>query len=284
VKPKPPYDVAILVLAFNRPALLARTLASISIALEHLGALLETKLSIPIVVSIDGPGGGAQGTVNHEKVRRVADESRIASLVRTEHSARGLPSHLLDAYDVVLRETGARRLICIEDDVDLSSWAIAGLLYASDNAKESEHVISASPRHADGSLEHQLLLITTGAHQASVPLLRDYIQRFSLDGAEFPGGYGARDHVAISRWMQSVGATGPTYAALGTSQDRLRERAWIQAGISLSGLPARMVRHRGLWGQHNTPWFALRTGQLFQRVDSRSWVEIAQEIQLAYRP
>lgn len=283
MKPKPPQDVAIIVMAFNRPKHLARTLASISMALEHLAALLATKIRIPVVVSIDGPASGLQGTANHDEVRRVTHESRIATLVRTEHSARGLPSHLLDAYDFVLRETGARRLICVEDDVELSPFAIAGLLFASDNSQESEHVISASPRHADGSLEHQLLLVTTGAHRASVPLLSEYIQRFSLDGAKFPNGYGVRDHNAINRWMQSLGAARHPYAAIGTSQDRLREQAWMRAGIALSGLPLRLMRHRGLWGQHNTPWFALKTGQIFQRLDSRSWVEISREIQLAYR-
>ncbi len=284
MRPKPPHDVAILVLAFNRPTLLAKTLASTSIALEHLDAIVETELSIPIIVSIDGPRDDRRGAANHEQVKRVAQESGIATLIRTERSARGLPSHLLEAYDVAFRETGAQRLICIEDDVELSPFSIAGLVYASDNIRDGEHVISASPRHADGSLEHQLLLVTTGAHRVSVPLLNEYIHRFSLDGAKFPGGYGTRDHEAIGTWMESIVATGEAYAALGTSQDRLRERAWKQAGVSLSGLPSRMVRHRGLWGQHNTPWFALRTGQVFQRVDCRSWVEIAQEIQLAYRP
>lgn len=67
----------------------------------------------------------------------------------------------------------------------------------------------------------------------------------------------------------------------GTSQDRIRELAWKREGVRLVGLPMRLVKHRGYWGQHNTPWYALRTGQLFQRLDRRPWELIEEEIRAA---
>lgn len=278
-----PADVAILVLACNRPALLEQTLRSLAVSLGRLDEILGEANQIPLTISIDGPSGDLRGDRAHQQVRRVASEAGIASTIISQVRPRGLPAHLLEAYEFAYQTNGARRLIAVEDDVELSPWAVSALLYASARVDDDRHVISGSPRHADGSLEHQLLLVSEKAHRASETYLREYIERFSLDGARHPGGYGNRDHGAIDAWTRSVDAQATGAVAKGTSQDRIRERAWIHAGLRVTGLPSRMMRHRGMWGQHNTPWFALKTGQLFQRVDARAWDEIAIEIDRAYR-
>ena len=175
-------------------------------------------------------------------------------------------------------------MICVEDDVELAPTALAALLAASRMTSAPAHVIGASPTHRDGSLEHQALLVSAEAHHASRALLSDYIQRFHLDGAEREGAYGARDHQGIAAWSAQVAKGFNVSAPQGTSQDRIRELAWRSAGIPLIGLPVRLVTHHGLWGQHNTPWYALRTGQLWQRLDRRPWAEIQQVIRETLAP
>jgi hypothetical protein len=255
-------DAAIVLFAYNRPAALRRTIRSLHVALETLAATSPSDARAPLVIAIDGPRSSAGSQQTAAEVERICRS----------------------ALDEVFGQDGISRVICVEDDVDLAPTALTALLAASRMTSAPGHVIGASPMHRDGSLEHQALLVTAEAHRASRALLLEYIERFHLDGAEREGAYGARDHQAIAAWSAQVAKGFNVGEPKGTSQDRIRELAWRSAGIPLIGLPVRLVTHHGLWGQHNTPWYALRTGQLWQRLDRRPWTEIQQAIRETLAP
>jgi hypothetical protein len=266
---------ALVLFAFNRPDLLRSTALSLQGALDELRRHRATAEELRITVAIDGPRDRADAT-RVQETEAVARALIPSAIIRKEPRNRGLPSHLLDVMGEVTATS--ERVICIEDDVEMSPTLLLALLHESDEARkrsdEISHVIGATPEHADGSLEHQALLVTTSAHQACELLLREYVDRFKLDGAQHPNGYGLRDHAAIYAWSAAIARGAHLRPPQGTSQDRMRELAWRRAGVTLRGLPMRLVKHRGLWGQHNTPWHALRTGQLMQRLDRRPWAEI----------
>ena len=267
-------DAAIVLFAYNRPAALRRTVRSLHVALETLAATSPSDARAPLVIAIDGPRSDAGSQQTAAEVERISRTELPSAEVRVQQRNRGLPAHLLETLDAVFDRGSVHRVICVEDAVDLSPTALSALLTASREATSPAHVIGASPNHRDGSLEHQALLVSAGAHQASRALLSDYIHRFSLDGAEREGAYGGRDHEGIAAWSAQVARDANVAAPQGTSQDRIRELAWRTSGVPLVGLPLRLVTHHGLWGQHNTPWYALRTGQLWQRLDRRPWEEI----------
>ena len=107
--------------------------------------------------------------------------------------------------------------------------------YASESLGDKAHVIGAAPLHADGSVEHQTLLLNAAAHEACRSFLAGYIDRFSLDGAQHEGAYGSRDHEAIKEWSAQVAARAKVPVPGGTSQDRMRELAWkIARGLGAS--------------------------------------------------
>jgi len=272
---------ALVVFAYNRPSLLRSTIASLQHALDACARLRRDETPLEVIVAVDGPNPRSSGDAARvEAVTAAVMELLPGASVRRQSVNRGLPAHLLDVMgEVTLR---AERVICVEDDLDVSPALLLALLHESDRlaqrASDAAHVIGAAPLHRDGSVEHQALLITRAAYAASEPLLRDYVARFALDGASNPGGYGRRNDAAIYAWSGEIARESGLPAPRGTSQDRMRELAWRRAGVAIDGLPMRLVRHRGLWGQHNTPWHALRTGQLFQRIDSRPWEAIEAEL------
>jgi hypothetical protein len=267
-------DAAIVLFAYNRPSALRRTIKSLQAARTTLAHTSPADALIPLIVAIDGPRSDTKSQRIAATVEKIARTELPNTEVRLQERNRGLPAHLLETLDAVFDRGSVHRVICVEDDVDLSPTALIALLTASREATSPAHVIGASPNHRDGSLEHQALLVSAGAHQASRALLTDYIHRFSLDGAEREGAYGGRDHEGIAAWSAQVARDANVAAPQGTSQDRIRELAWRTSGVPLVGLPLRLVTHHGLWGQHNTPWYALRTGQLWQRLDRRPWEEI----------
>ena len=277
-------DAAIVLFAYNRPAALRRTIRSLHVALETLAATSPSDARAPLVIAIDGPRSGAESQQTAAEVERISRAELPSAEIRVQQRNRGLPAHLIQTLDEVFSRKGISRVICVEDDVDLAPAALAALLAASRMTSSPGHVIGASPTHRDGSLEHQALLVSAEAHRASRALLSDYIERFHLDGAEREGAYGARDHQGIAAWSAQFARDANVDAPQGTSQDRIRELAWRSAGIPLIGLPVRLVTHHGLWGQHNTPWYALRTGQLWQRLDRRPWAEIQQAIRETLAP
>ena len=228
------------------------------------------------MISLDGPRPTAESQRLVDAVEQMARTRLPAAKVRHEPVNRGLPSVLLATLNELFDTPEITRALCIEDDVELSPTALLALLTLSNTlrssgAVERGHVIGAAPMHADGSVEHQALLVDVQAHRATQELLREYIKRFGLDGAVRDGAYGLRDHGAITRWSRTLAQEAGLPAPLGTSQDRMRELAWKRADVLLQGTPVRLVKHRGLWGQHNTPWYALRTGQLFQRLNREPW-------------
>jgi hypothetical protein len=275
-------DAAIVLFAYNRPEKLRQTLESLRAAIGALVAIYPAAVDIPIIVALDGPR-------SHEGDRRAVHEVEIVvranlphAVIQSERVNRGLPSLLLKTLDTLFAESPIKRAICVEDDVQLSRTALLSLLVASEVLGKQGHVIGAAPLHRDGSVEHQALLLDAAAHAATSSFLSGYIERFALDGAEHEGAYGGRDHAAIASWSADIAARAGLSAPGGTSQDRMRELAWRIADVTLAGLPVRTVRHRGLWGQHNTPWYALRTGQLWQRLDQRPWPEIEREVRRAF--
>jgi hypothetical protein len=277
-------DVAIVLFAYNRPAALRRTVRSLHVALGTLAATTPNDARAPLVIAIDGPRSGTESQRTAAEVEQISRSELPNAEIRVQQRNRGLPAHLIETLDEVFSRKGISRVICVEDDVELAPTALAALLAASRMISAPAHVIGASPTHRDGSLEHQALLVSAEAHRASRALLSDYIERFHLDGAEREGAYGARDHQGIAAWSAQVAKGFNVSAPQGTSQDRIRELAWRSAGIPLIGLPVRLVTHHGLWGQHNTPWYALRTGQLWQRLDRRPWAEIQQAIRETLTP
>lgn len=275
-------NTAIVLFAYNRPERLRRTLESVRAAIGVLIAVHPSAVDIPIIVALDGPRSNDVDRHAVYQVEVVVRANLPRAIVQKERMNRGLPTLLLQTLDGLFAQRSIERAICIEDDVELSRTALLALLAASDEIKHSGHVIGAAPLHRDGSIEHQALLLDATAHAASSSFLNGYIERFALDGAERQGAYGARDHAAIAAWSTEIAARSGLAAPGGTSQDRMRELAWKIADVQLRGLPMRMVRHRGLWGQHNTPWYALRTGQLWQRLDQRPWPEIEREVRRAF--
>ena len=269
-------DTALVLFAYNRPTALAHTLTSIAASLEVLSREMPEHRGAHTVVSLDGPRPTAESRILVDAVEQMARTRLPGATIRREPVNRGLPSVLLATLNELFDAPGITRALCIEDDVELSPTALLALLTLSSTlrsggAAEKGHVIGAAPMHADGSVEHQALLIDVHAHRASQTLLEEYVARFNLDGATRDGAYGLRDHTAIARWSRSLAVEAGIPAPRGTSQDRMRELAWRRAGVRLAGVPVRLVKHRGLWGQHNTPWYALRTGQLFQRLNREPW-------------
>ena len=75
----------------------------------------------------------------------------------------------------------------------------------------------------------------------------------------------------VSGWTVR-GSVGTGFAApTATSQDAVRALAWQLEGIAVHALPMRLVAHRGLRGQHNTPLHAIRTGGAFEQLDRTQW-------------
>lgn len=272
-------DTALVLFAYNRPSALANTIASISASLEALAREMPEHREVPLLISLDGPRPTPESQRLVEAVGQIARRRLPEAMIRREPANRGLPSVLVATLNELFDTPGINRALCIEDDVELSPTALLALLTLSNSLRSGEaaekgHVIGAAPLHADGSVEHQTLLVDVHAHRATRELLEEYINRFDLDGAARDGAYGLRDHGAITRWSRTLAQAAGLPAPLGTSQDRMRELAWRRAGVLLTGTPVRLVKHRGLWGQHNTPWYALRTGQLFQRLNREPWEKL----------
>ena len=275
----------VLLIAYNRPAALRGTLLSLHRALaaltaNHLDAERPSE-GTPIFVALDGTRSSATDQAATREVARLVTEHLPHALVIAQSTNRGLPALLVNTLDRIFGEHEIEELICVEDDVELSATALLALFAAASHIRPksgASFVIGGAPLHGDGSLEHQLLLITRSAWATARALLVDYIARFSLDGAKAEGAYGNRDHASITAWSSALAAEHRLAPPRGTSQDRMRELAWRISGVPLIGLPIRVVRHRGLWGQHNTPWHALRTGQLFQRLDRRPWSSVSTKI------
>lgn len=271
-------DYAIVVFAYNRPEKTRDTIQSLQRAIAF-QQNLDPSAQLPhVIAAIDGPKSSPTDLALVDEVTGVIQAEMPHATIRRGLTNRSLPAHLTSTLDDVFSTPGTRLLICIEDDVEIAPTLIAAVLHASEQVGREGYVIGAAPAHRDGSLEHQALCLDRVAHKASSDLLKTYIREFSLDGAQREGAYGARDHDAINRWSRAIALRAGVLPPEGTSQDRIRELAWRTSGTQLVGLPMRLVKHRGYWGQHNTPWYALRTGQLFQRLDQRPWVEIAREI------
>ncbi|MFM8997450.1 MAG: hypothetical protein ACKOJD_04975 [Candidatus Limnocylindrus sp.] len=271
-------DYAIVVFAYNRPEKTRDTIQSLQRAIAF-QQNLDPSAQLPhVIAAIDGPKSSPTDLALVDEVTGVIQAEMPHATIRRGLTNRSLPAHLTSTLDDVFSTPGTRLLICIEDDVEIAPTLIAAVLHASEHVGREGYVIGAAPAHRDGSLEHQALCLDRVAHKASSDLLKTYIREFSLDGAQREGAYGARDHDAINRWSRAIALRAGVRPPEGTSQDRIRELAWRTSGTQLVGLPMRLVKHRGYWGQHNTPWYALRTGQLFQRLDQRPWVEIAREI------
>lgn len=267
-------DLAILILGYNRPSAMEKTLLGFKCALMSTNAEGMYLGGTPILVALDGPKvdetkrGRIPISVDAEETRSVREhvERHLPeALVMQEPHNHGLPVVILSALNRVFSDARIGRVICIEDDVDLAPTALTALLVTS-NHLPRPHVIAAAPLR-DGIPPNQCLLLTREAHEISRPLLRDYIDTFHLDAH-----YGQRDHAAIRAWATALA----TQAALdnpptATSQDAMRLLAWRINGMPVHALPFRLVAHRGLLGQHNTPLHALRTGNLFEQLDRRPW-------------
>ncbi len=271
-------EYAVVLFAYNRPEKTRRTLLSLQRAVAFQQSLDPSAQAARVVAAIDGPKSNPKDRALVDEVTGVIRAEMPHAEIRRGLINRSLPAHLTSTLDDLFSTSRTRLLICIEDDVEIAPTLIAAMLHASERLGRDGYVIGAAPAHRDGSLEHQALSLDRVAHMASSDLLKSYIQEFSLDGAQREGAYGTRDHDAIKRWSRGVALRAGVSPPEGTSQDRIRELAWKSNGVQLVGLPMRLVKHRGYWGQHNTPWYALRTGQLFQRLDQRPWVEISREI------
>lgn len=277
------HKTAIVLFAYDRPEALERTITSLLVAREEWRRERGVSEHLPLTVSMDGPRATPESRARVAAVRALVSRRLPEASVHSEAKNRGLPTLLLRTLDPLFSEQGFQRAICFEDDVEVAPTILLALeeisnAIASQPVSEGGHVVSAAPVHRDGSLEHQALLLDHGAHQVAAAMLQQYIARFDLDGESRDGAYGARDHAAIVNWGADLAALAQVPAPTGTSQDRMREFAWRKARVMMLGTPMRLVRHRGLWGQHNTPWFALRTGQLFQRIDRRPWKAIERDL------
>jgi hypothetical protein len=276
----------LLLIAYNRPSALRGTLVSLHRALAELNAERPSE-STPIFVALDGPRSTATDQAATREVAQLVSDQLPRATVIAQSPNRGLPALLVDTLDRIFGDHQIEELICVEDDVELSATALLALFAAASHTRQkhgASFVIGGAPLHRDGSLEHQLLLITRSAWTTARALLVEYIARFSLEGANAEGAYGNRDHASIAAWSSALAAEHALTPPRGTSQDRMRELAWRISGVTLIGLPIRVVRHRGLWGQHNTPWHALRTGQLFQRLDRRPWSSVSTKIRDLLEP
>jgi len=280
-----PAERGILLIAYNRPAPLKNTLTSLNEAIEELSRHAP-QITPRLYAALDGPRDTPDDQRATAEVQRAIRAAMPTAEIAAQSQNRGLPSLLVDSLDQIFATSGINQLICVEDDVQLAPTALLALFHAADLIEKHRgdataaagYVVGGTPLHRDGSLEHQLLLISRNAWSVAKPFLVQYIAKFALDGRTTPGAYGARDHAAIFRWSAELARAAGVPAPDGTSQDRMRELSWRIAGTHLYGLPFRVVRHRGLWGQHNTPWHALRTGQLFQRLDQRSWDALKREL------
>ena len=270
---------SIVLFAYNRPSALQRTARSLRAALNELSEHGEFGRPHRFLVAIDGPRSNERDRDLVRSVEAIARRELPTAEIAVQSKNRSLPAHLITTLDSLITTDQVQRVICLEDDIEMSATVLLALLAASAPYGGGPHVIGAAPRHRDGSLEHQALLLNAAAWEAARPLLADYISRFNLDGSTHEGAYGNRDHAAIATWSAEVAAASDVSAPRGTSQDRIRELAWRAAGVPLVGLPMRLVKHRGYWGQHNTPWYALRTGQLWQRLDQRPWSKIKASIE-----
>lgn len=270
----PTADLAILILGYNRPSAMEKILLGFNRAI--LSAEVEglDLGGTPIHVALDGPKvdetkkgrihllGDAEAT---RSVREHVGRHLPEALVMQEPHNRGLPVVILSALNRVFADARIGRVICIEDDVELAPTALTALLVTS-NQLPRPHVIAAAPLR-DGIPPNQCLLLTREAHEISRPLLRDYIDTFHLDAH-----YGQRDHASIRSWATALAAQAELdNPPLATSQDAIRLLAWRINAIPVHALPFRLVAHRGLRGQHNTPLHALRTGILFEQLDRRPW-------------
>ena len=264
-------DLAILILGYNRPLAMEKILLGFKIAIAAAAAEGLDLGGAPIHVALDGPKVDANGLPvadDAKATRRVREhvQTRLpaAHLAQEPHN-RGLPVVILDALNRVFADGHIQRVICIEDDVELAPTALQALWLAS-NLLPQPHIIAAAPLR-DGIPPNQCLLLTREAHQISRPLLREYIDTFQLDAH-----YGQRDHAAIRGWAAGLAAqAGLQHPPTATSQDAIRLLAWRMNEIAVHALPFRLVAHRGLRGQHNTPLHALRTGILFEQLDRRPW-------------
>ncbi|MFM8445171.1 MAG: hypothetical protein ACKN9W_17760 [Methylococcus sp.] len=271
---KPTADLAILILGYNRPTAMEKILLGFKRALISTNAEGMDLGGTPIHVALDGPKvdetkkGGMPLSGDAEATRSVLEtvEKHLPeALVLQEPRNRGLPVVILSALNRVFADARIGRVICIEDDVELAPTALTALLVTS-NQLPRPHVIAAAPLR-DGIPPNQCLLLTREAHEISRPLLRDYIVTFHLDAH-----YGQRDYAAIRAWAAELAARATLdNPSTATSQDAIRLLAWRINGIPVHALPFRLVAHRGLRGQHNTPLHALRTGILFEQLDRRSW-------------
>ena len=216
---------------------------------------------------IDGPKGDDGRRSDADLVDHVATTIRsiIPHVAVARHASnRGLPSVILEGLDDAFSNESVDRVICVEDDAEIAPTALSALLYSSERLDEP-HVIAAAPLR-DGIPPNQCLLVTRGAHRASRLLLEEFIARFDLDGR-----YGVRDHDAIRLWLASLASARGIAAPTATSQDAVRALAWQLEGIAVHALPMRLVAHRGLRGQHNTPLHAIRTGGAFEQLDRTQW-------------
>ena len=272
-------EFLIVLFAYNRPAALQQTARSLNAALDELSQHAEFGRPHRFIIAIDGPRSNDRDREAVRRVVAIAERDIPAAETVVQERNRSLPAHLVTTLDALFADARSERVICLEDDIEMSSTVFLALLTASVPFDGSAHVIGAAPQHRDGSLEHQALLLNAASWTAARPLLINYIDHFNLDGAVHEGAYGSRDHAAISAWSAEIAATAGLPAPGGTSQDRMRELAWRTAGVPLVGIPMRLVKHRGYWGQHNTPWYALRTGQLWQRLDRRPWTKIKAALQ-----
>jgi hypothetical protein len=268
----PTLDLAILILGYNRPLAMEKILLGFKRAILSAEAEGLELGGTPVHVALDGPkvdhATGMPLPDDAEASARVREhvESHLPeALVAQEPHNRGLPVVILAALNRVFADTRIGRVICIEDDVELAPSALTALLVTS-NHLPRPHVIAAAPLR-DGIPPNQCLLLTREAHEISRPLLRHYIDTFHLDAH-----YGKRDHAAIRAWAAGLAARATLdNLSTATSQDAIRLLAWRINGIPVHALPFRLVAHRGLRGQHNTPLHALRTGILFEQLDRRPW-------------
>lgn len=265
-------DLAILILGYNRPSAMEKILLGFkraTLLAEEEGLDLGGR---PIYVALDGPkfvetkglplSGDAEVT---RSVREHVERHLPEALVMQEPHNRGLPVVILSALNRVFADARIGRVVCIEDDVELAPTALTALLVTS-NHLPRPHVIAAAPLR-EGIPPNQCLLLTRDAHEISGPLLRDYIDTFHLDAH-----YGQRNHASIRAWATALAAQAALdNPPMATSQDAIRLLAWRINGIPVHALPFRLVAHRGLRGQHNTPLHALRTGILFEQLDRRPW-------------
>lgn len=268
----PTLDLAILILGYNRPSAMEKILLGFKRAILSAEAEGFELGGTPIHVALDGP------KVDHATGMLLPDDAEATRSVRNhveryvpeallvqEPHNRGLPVVILSALNRVFADARIGRVICIEDDVELAPTALTALLVTS-NHLPRPHVIAAAPLR-EGIPPNQCLLLTREAHEISRPLLRNYIDTFHLDAH-----YGQRDHAAIRAWAAELAARATLdNPSTATSQDAIRLLAWRINGIPVHALPFRLVAHRGLRGQHNTPLHALRTGILFEQLDRRSW-------------